>query len=283
MRRLAFPIVIRFLVMVVVCGVGYALSCAGEPQDIKARSERTVTLQAVDVPLNEVLSILAKNIPMEIRGTVPSQDRITVNFSHLSLEEALSRIMKGYNYVLMRADESAKPLLVVMNKISRTIQTEPVSVVPGATGPAPGAGAMAPQAGPARPGIQQIHPGQGREASSPVGGPAGMGQPVPQRPEPQPVFPGSVPATGPNPPLPGVPMGPGALPPGTAAGPGVSSSIAGGAPPVPFTPPGTMNAPPQGAAAGTPQPAPSAQPQQPAQPNPGPARIMTPFGDRSAD
>lgn len=277
MRALVLPNIIRFLLVVVLCAVIPGTSHAGEPHETKAKGERTVTLQVVDVPLNEVLNILAKNIPMEIRGTVSSQERITVNFSNLTLEEALSRIMRGYNYVLMRADESARALLVVMNKIDRGMQVEPASVVPGAVGPSPPVGAMATPAGPARPGIQQMPPGQGQEAPPPVIGPPGSGQAGLQRPESQPIFPGS-PAGVPNQQFPGVPT-----PPGAASGPGVPSFVPGGIPPAPFPPPGAMSEPPQGAIAGTPQPVPPAQPQQSVQPTPEPARIMTPFGERSAE
>ena len=73
------------------------------------------------------------------------------------------------------------------------------------------------------------------------------------------------------------------MPPGAASGPGAPSFIPGGAPPTPLNPPGAMSPPPQGAAPGTPQSIPPAQPQQPAQPTPEPARIMTPFGDRSVE
>ena len=270
MCRLLLPNIIRFLLVVVLCGVIPGTSDAGEPHDTTPNSERTVTLQVVDVPLNEVLNILAKNIPMEIRGTVPSQERITVNFSHLTLEQALSRIMRGYNYVLVRADESAKPLLVVMNRIDRNAQAVPASLAPAAVGPTPPVGAVATQTGPARSGVQQILPGQRQEAPPPVIGPPGSGQAGLQRPESQPILPGSSPG--------GMPM-----PPGAASGPGQPSFIPGGTPPTPFTPPGAMSSPPQGAAPSTPQSVPPAQPQQPAQPTPGPARIMTPFGDRSTE
>ena len=134
MRALVLLTLVRFLAVVMLCGVVPGASDAGEPPDIKVKNGRTVSLQVVDVPLNEVLNILAKNIPMEIRGTVPSQERITVNFSDLTLEEALSRIMRGYNYVLVRPDESAKALLVVMNRIDRAVQSESASFAPAAGG-----------------------------------------------------------------------------------------------------------------------------------------------------
>jgi hypothetical protein len=287
MRAPAFFNAVSFFPIIILCGLMPGASDGSELHDIKVNNERTVSLQVVDVPLNEVLTILAKNVPMEIRGTVASQERITVQFSKLTLEEALSRIMRGYNYVLVRPDESAKALLVVMNKIDRTIQTEPASVAPTPGGPVAvpvGIPAAAPaQGGRTRPGIQPAPSRQGQETSSPVVGPGGTGQAGPQRPDSQPILPGPGPAASPIPPLPGMPMGPGALPPGMAAGQGGSSSAAGVAPPVPFPPPGAMSPPAEGSGTSAPQPAPPAQPQQPAQQNPEPARVMTPFGERSAE
>ena len=288
MRALVLLTVVRFLAVVMLCEVVPGASDAGEPPDIKVKNGRTVSLQVVDVPLNEVLNILAKNIPMEIRGAVPSQERITVNFSDLTLEEALSRIMRGYNYVLVRPDESAKALLVVMNRIDRAVQSESASFAPAAGAPVQPPGAMPTQGGPSRPGIQQTPPGQGQEPSFPVAGPAGTGQAGPQRPEYQQSLPGSVPsgpvpAAGPTPPFPGMPFGPGALPPGAASGPGAPSAVPGGVPPGISPPPGAAN-PPQGPPGTSgPVPTPPAQSQQPPQPTPEPARIMTPFGERSAE
>ncbi len=286
MRALLLFKALVFLLMIMLCAFLPLGSDASEFHDIKVNNERTVSLQVVDVPLNEVLRILAKNVPMEIRGTVVSQERITVQFSNLTLEEALSRIMRGYNYVLVRPDESAKVLLVVMNKIDRTIQTEPASVAPAPGGPVAvpaGIPAGAPVQSRARPGIQPAPSGQAQEASSPVVGPAGTGQAGPQRPESQPSLPGSGPAAGSIPPLPGMPMGPGALPPGMAAGQAGPASVAGGIPPGISPPPGPTNPPPGGPVTSGLQPVPHPQPQQPAQQNPEPARVMTPFGERSVE
>lgn len=154
-------------------------SGAGEVRDTKTRNdirnERTVSLQVVDVPLNDVLSILAKNIPIDIKGTVALQERITVQFSNLTIEEALNRIMRGYNYVLVRSEESAKVLLVVINKAERTLQSERTAGTP--TAPAVSApGSVAPSGFPptqaGRPGTQQAPAGKGQDAATPVTGPA---------------------------------------------------------------------------------------------------------------
>ena len=291
MRALILLKAVRFLLVIMLCGLVPQGSIADDLQSTKAKDERRVTLQVTDVPLNEVLSILAKNVPLEIRGTVPSQERITVQFSNVTLEEALSRIMRGYNYVLVRPGESTKPLLVVMNKIERSIQNQSAAVGSAPAGAVPGPAALpgaAPMpAGRLRPGMPQVPSRQGPEALPAMVGPAEPGQAGPQRPENQPGFPGSVPpgspvpATGPIPPFPGTPFGPGAVPPGMAAGQAGPASAAGNLPSGILPPPGATNPSPGGA--GAPLPAPPAQPQQPAQPTPDPVRIMTPFGERSAE
>jgi hypothetical protein len=291
MRALvSFKAVCYFLV-IMLCGLVPQGSIAGELQNTKGKDARRVTLQVTNVPLNEVLSILAKNVPLEIRGTVPSQELITVQFSNATLEEALSRIMRGYNYVLVRPEESTKPLLVVMNKIERSMQNEPASVGPpvpaGALpSPVPLPGAAQTQVGWPRPGMPQVPSGQGPEAFPARVGPAEAGQAGPQGPENQPGLSGPVPsagpvpATGPIPPFPGTAFGPGAIPPGMAAGQAGQPSAAGHLPPG-IPPPGATNPSPGGA--GGPLLAPPAQPQQAAQPTPEPVRIMTPFGERSAE
>ena len=278
MRVLFLLKTLPFLLIIMLCGLLPPGSLAGELQDTKVRDERRVTLQVADVPLNEVLSILAKNVPLEIRGTVPSQERITVQFSNLTLEEALSRIMRGFNYVLVRPEESAKPLLVVMNKIERSIRNEPASAGPVPAGPVPVPAGL--------PGVVTTQPGRPQQPGIPPSaqgpgalptrvGPTETGQAGPQRPDYQPGFPGSVPGAGTVPPFPGMPFGPGILPPGMAAGQPGPAFVPGNLPPG-IPPPGATNPPPEGAGASGPQPI----PQQPAQPTPEPTRVMTPFGER---
>jgi hypothetical protein len=292
MRALLLLKTVRFLLMIMLCGLLPQGGIASELQDTKVKEEKRVTLQVTDVPLNEVLSILAKNVSLEIRGVVPSRERVTAQFSNLTLEEALSRIMRGYNYVLVWSEESARPLLVVMNKIDRPVRNEPVSTGPVAAGSVPGSGplpgpaavpgAAGTQAGGLRQGSPQAPSAQGPEAFPARVGPAEAGQAGPPRPDYQPGLPGSVPTDGPVARFPGMPVGPGAIPPGMAAGQAGPVSAPGSIPPGIFPPPGATNPPGDGGVSG-PQPVPLPQTQQPAGPTPEPVRVMTPFGERSVE
>jgi hypothetical protein len=268
---LAFLNVVRCFLIIMLCGLLPVAGHAGEPRDSKTRNEKTVSLQVVDVPLNEVLDILAKSIPMDIRGTVPSHERVTVRFSDLTLEEALSRIMRGYNYVLVRPDESARALLVVMNKIEPTTRREPASVATVPAAPVPAPGTMPVQGGQPRPGIQQTPTGQRQGATPPVIGPTATGDVA----QPGPGFPVGAPDSS-------VPPGPGAAPSDTPPGANPPSSPgAGGLPSRPFALPRTSNPPPEGAGRSASQPVLPDQSQEPAQSRSEPIKVMTPFGERS--
>ncbi len=246
------------------------------PPVISVRSEGTVSLQVVNVPLNEVLRILAKNVPMEIRGSVSSQELVTLDISNLALEQAVRRIMRGYNYVLVRPDASAKPILTVLSVAQRTPDVPPPQaagappVPAAATPPAPvpaaqpAPGTIPPrQRGPVLPGRGQPGVQQAQELP-----PTAAARPeAAQTQQPQMGPPGTAPMPGAVPPaIPGSPAATGVFPPAIAGTP--PSAAPGTSPPAPGQP----------GLAGQPQQA--GLPQQPVQPPPEPIRIMTPFGER---
>ena len=161
MAVLALLTLLRTISIIFFCILAAPYTQAQGPPVIKVRSEGTVSMQVVNVPLNEVLSILAKNVPMDIKGAVPSQELVTLEFSNLSLEEALRRIMRGYNYVLLRMDEPSRPVLTVMSRTERTpyVEPAPATVIPSApAGGPPRPSASVPPVSP-----QAVaEPGQGR-------------------------------------------------------------------------------------------------------------------------
>ena len=134
MAVLALLTLLRAIPIIVFCMLAAPYTHAQSPPVIKVRSEGTVSMQVVNVPLNEVLAILAKSVPMDIKGAIPipSQELVTLEFSNLSLEEALRRIMRGYNYVLVHMDGPARPVLTVMTRTERTpyVEAAPATVAP---------------------------------------------------------------------------------------------------------------------------------------------------------
>jgi hypothetical protein len=81
--------------------------------------DSTVSLDASDRPLGEVLRTMAGKGLIEISGGTPGGEPLTQHFTSLTIDRALSRIMRGYNYVLIDQGKARAPLLKVMGKIEK--------------------------------------------------------------------------------------------------------------------------------------------------------------------
>ncbi len=256
----------RVLMICLLCAFSASHIRAEGAPIIKVKSEASISMQVVNVPLNEVLLILAKNVPMEVKGTVPSGELLTLEFSNLPLEEALRRIMRGYNYVLVHMDEPSRPVLTVMSRTERTPYTE----APPAPAPTPTPAAAAPSGAPegvprprgsAPPGLTQPPQAQGQEPPQATGRASDTGEIQPPVPDPR------------------------AVPPAAFRGPAVTPPGAGAMPQGPVVQPGTApQIPPE--AAGPPvssQQAPAVSRQETQIQQPEPSVIMTPFGFRTEE
>ncbi len=84
---------------------------------IEITKEAKITATIENKPLQEALRMMAEKNLFEIRGTVPAGEPVTVHFSNVTLDEALKKLMRGYNYVIMSQGTSQKPSLTVMGKI----------------------------------------------------------------------------------------------------------------------------------------------------------------------
>ena len=78
-------------------------------------------------PLNETLRAMAAKRLFDIKGPLPTGEEITVQLSGVTLDEALKKLMRGYNYVLVDQGASQKPVLMLIGKIQRGASTPPLS------------------------------------------------------------------------------------------------------------------------------------------------------------
>ena len=81
--------------------------------------DSTVSADVDDRPLGEVLRVMAEKGLIEIGGGARGEEPLSVHFRGLTLDQALSRIMRGYNYVVIEQGKARAPLLRVMGKIER--------------------------------------------------------------------------------------------------------------------------------------------------------------------
>ena len=103
-------------------GVGLVdASAAGDV--IKVTEGGRISADIVDLPLTRVLADLSQKLPMEIKGSPNGNERLTLHFSHLTLQEALQKIMAGYNYVLIGPEPAGGRLTItILGKADRRVK-----------------------------------------------------------------------------------------------------------------------------------------------------------------
>ncbi len=95
------------------------LAAATGPVLNLSSTDSTMSADMEDRPLNEALRNMAEKGIIEIDGRMPGGEPLTLHFTHLTLDEALSKIMRGYNYVVVDRGKTRAPLLTVLGKIMR--------------------------------------------------------------------------------------------------------------------------------------------------------------------
>jgi len=88
---------------------------------VKVTEGDKISASAKNRPLGEVLRLMSQKNLFDIKGPLPSGESITVDFSGLTLEQALKKLMRGYNYVLVDQGASRKPILTVMGPIVKGV------------------------------------------------------------------------------------------------------------------------------------------------------------------
>jgi hypothetical protein len=127
--------------MVFVClSIAGAPEARAEGESIVMSQDGRISMDLVDARLDAVLSNLSKKAPLHVKGRPGASDRLTVHFSGLTLEEALHKLMAGYNYALFLPPQGHKgtATLTIVGKAvpgatvspaetAATVSTPPVS------------------------------------------------------------------------------------------------------------------------------------------------------------
>ncbi len=140
------------LIFALIClhgGVAPDASAAGNV--IKVTEGDRISADVVDFPLTQVLADLSQHLPIEIKGRPDGNDRLTLHFSHLTLQEALRKIMTGYNYVVIEPGPAGGRLVItILGKAAKTVREATIPSPP-AAGSSPVAGTPAAANTPAAP------------------------------------------------------------------------------------------------------------------------------------
>ena len=121
--------------------------------------EGNIRANIVNAPLRDVLYSFCSRFNLEIKGTAPTSDTISLAITKGSVDETLKRLLRGYNYVLMRDTTARRSSVIIMGKtegskyadVPRPARAAP-EVIPAPMPPPPASrgltSAPAPAAGP---------------------------------------------------------------------------------------------------------------------------------------
>jgi len=192
----AFPAcILSVLLMAALASRACGAEAVPAAMRIEVARDAGVSVDIENLPLNETLRRMAQKGLFEIRGAVPPGEAVTVHFSHLTLDEALKKLMRGYNYVLVDQGASRAPLLMLMGKIEGVGPPQRAAASPGPSRPLaavpepePGAPPVSPRGAPApdqqppagtpAPPQEMSPPGLPQPAAR-MGAPAAQAGPVP--------------------------------------------------------------------------------------------------------
>ena len=188
------------LLAVFVLGVATSPVMAGADEPaLTVTNESRISVNVDKQPLNVLLRMMAEKKLFNISGGAAGAEFLTLHFSNLTLPEALSKMLRGYNYVVIDRGKNQPPVLAVMGKIEKgavaahaqapapaPAMPEPRSYAPPEPEPAPPVTVVTPQPGmsarqpAARPQMpQEARPG-GEAQRQQAGQPPPAGQPARQ-------------------------------------------------------------------------------------------------------
>ena len=98
-----------------------------QPALFQLHADNKLSAHLDDRPLNEVLLQLATITELDIRGAAVGNEPVSMSLSGLTLEETLARILRGYNYVVVRGEKPNKTLVMMFGKTEHSKYTEIVS------------------------------------------------------------------------------------------------------------------------------------------------------------
>ena len=95
---------------------------------IAVSSDGRISANVKNRSLEEMLRLMSGKNLFEIGGRLPKGalvTLVTMEFSDLTLEQAFNRMMRGYNYALIKEDVSDKRVLIVLGEATRVEYKEP--------------------------------------------------------------------------------------------------------------------------------------------------------------
>jgi hypothetical protein len=113
-------------------------ACALESVSLSRTGAGIITVKAENSPLNGLVQELARKCGFDLKAPSLGSEGVYLDLTGSSLEDVLKKLLRGYNYVLIKEDGSGKGSLFVFGKVQRVeISYPPPSAAPAPPGDTP--------------------------------------------------------------------------------------------------------------------------------------------------
>lgn len=113
-----------------------AIQCVAlEAHMFEIDKEGNINTTIANAPLQEVLENFCSTFNLELKGTVASNETISLSMPKSTFDETLKRLMRGYNYVLLQDATSDKFSIILIGKAERSKYSEERPATHAATEP----------------------------------------------------------------------------------------------------------------------------------------------------
>jgi hypothetical protein len=114
--------VLPFILIVLFTFLGHSAIAAVTM--FKIDDQKKISARITNAPLQDVLKDLCSTFNVEIKRMPHTDEMVSLTITEATLDEALKRLLRGYNYVYMQDAEHAKPAIIVFGKTERSKYAE---------------------------------------------------------------------------------------------------------------------------------------------------------------
>jgi hypothetical protein len=108
------------LAVFVLAGAASPVMAGADAAVLTVTKESRISVDVDNQPLDALLRMMAEKRLFSIGGGVAGNESLTLHFVDLTLPEMLSKILRGYNYVVIDQGKNQPPVLTVLGRVQKS-------------------------------------------------------------------------------------------------------------------------------------------------------------------
>jgi hypothetical protein len=107
------------LAVFVLAGAASPVMAGADAAVLTVTKESRISVDVDNQPLDALLRMMAEKRLFSIGGGIAGNESLTFHFVDLTLPEMLSKILRGYNYVVIDQGKNQPPVLTVLGRVQK--------------------------------------------------------------------------------------------------------------------------------------------------------------------